>query len=203
MLLFSTSRHWKLNLISVTPVWDPLVHGVIAYWNLKNMEEMSGPKHTICVFMMNTNTSYMSWWDYIINFWNLKFHIWEIFHYAASSVFLSMMTSWQQHYWPFVRRNHWSLVNSTQIGPAIGSFKIPLLSVQTSFWINNSFFGDMRIHQTHVTSLQCSSLYLPAMQASQTNPQCNAALSPPVQPTVYMWILYLSLDDHIRGYWTQ
>ena len=62
----------------------------------------------------------------------------------------TMMKSCFLHYWPFVRGIHRSLVDSPHKGPVIRGFDVFL---DVSFWANDQISGDLRHHDTCVTSL--------------------------------------------------
>ena len=52
-------------------------------------------------------------------------------------------------YWPFVRGNHRSPVNSTHKGQWRGAFMFTLICAGINFWVNNCEAGDLRRYRAH------------------------------------------------------
>ena len=52
-------------------------------------------------------------------------------------------------YWPFVRGNHRSLVNSPHKGPWRGAFMFSLICAWIHGWVNNREAGDLRRHRAN------------------------------------------------------
>ena len=52
-------------------------------------------------------------------------------------------------YWPFVRGNHRSLVNSSHKGQWCGALLLSFICAWTIVWVNNRDAGDLRRHHAH------------------------------------------------------
>ena len=52
-------------------------------------------------------------------------------------------------YWPFVRRIHWSPVNSPHKGQWRGALMFSLICARINGWVNNGEAGDLRRHRAH------------------------------------------------------
>ena len=52
-------------------------------------------------------------------------------------------------YWPFVRRIHWSPVNSPHKGQWSGALKFSLICVWIKSWVNSREAGDLRCYRAH------------------------------------------------------
>ena len=52
-------------------------------------------------------------------------------------------------YWPFVRRIHWSPVNSPYKGQWRGALMFSLICVWINGWVNNHEAGDLSRHRAH------------------------------------------------------
>ena len=76
------------------------------------------------------------------------------------------------HYWPFVRGNHQSPVNSPHKEKWCGALMFYLICAWTNCWVNNRNTGDLRCHSTHydITVMQDGSLFHAFTPLSQEVP---------------------------------
>ena len=63
-------------------------------------------------------------------------------------------------YWPFVRGNHRSPVNSPHRGRWQGAFMFSFICAWINGWVNNREAGDLRRHRTHYDVIVMSYAYL-------------------------------------------
>ena len=71
-------------------------------------------------------------------------------HYNGSSCHDDVI-KWKHfpRYWPFVRRIHWSPVNSPHKGQWRGASLFSLICTWINSWVNNPEAGDLRRHRAH------------------------------------------------------
>ena len=87
--------------------------------------------------------------------------MWLLIHGQASKALeLNYRVTYMRHddviqwkyfprYWPFVRGNHRSWVNSPHKGQWRGALMSSLICAWTNGWVNNRDLGDLRSHRTH------------------------------------------------------
>ena len=122
---------------------------------LASMEDRSLILPTLSAFHLDQLPTYCLW---LCEYGLIQWMGWEVTN-RTSDIFFSVyphvshddVIKWKHfpRYWPFVRRNHRSPVNSPHKGQWRGAFIFSLICARLNLWVNNREAGDLRRHRDH------------------------------------------------------